>query len=75
MCKEAGCHFAEDLNKEDRDKRQVLWPRIKQARAGGKVAYFWGPFAFIEGKNLFVLQVYSSDLFTDCSVTFSVCSL
>ncbi len=53
VCKEAGCHFAEDLNKEDRDKRQVLWPRTKQARAGGKVAYFRSPFAFIEGKLIF----------------------
>ncbi|XP_016330220.1 cytoplasmic dynein 2 heavy chain 1-like [Sinocyclocheilus anshuiensis] len=38
VCKEAGCHFAEDLNKEDREARQVLWPRIKQARAEGKAA-------------------------------------
>jgi len=53
VCKEAGIHFAEDLNKEDRDARGVLWPRIKQARAEGKVAYFRGPFAFIEGKQIF----------------------
>ncbi len=53
VCKEAGCHFAEDLNKEDREARQVLWPRIKQARAEGKAAYFRGPFAFIEGKHIF----------------------
>ncbi len=53
VCKEAGCHFAEDLNKEDKEARQVLWPRIKQARAEGKAAYFRGPFAFIEGKQIF----------------------
>jgi len=53
VCKEAGIHLAEDLNKEDREARGVLWPRIKQARAEGKVAYFRGPFAFIEGKQIF----------------------
>ena len=32
--------FHEDLNQEDREARGILWPRIKQAQAEGKVAYF-----------------------------------
>ncbi|RXN35673.1 hypothetical protein ROHU_003627 [Labeo rohita] len=47
--------FAEDLSPEDRERRNKLWPLVEKARQQGRRAYFVGPKAFIDGKEL-VLQ-------------------
>ncbi|CAL9699537.1 unnamed protein product [Knipowitschia caucasica] len=45
--------FAEDLSKEDRDRRSKLWPIIEKARSEGKKAYYVGCRGFIDGKEVF----------------------
>lgn len=52
ICKEAGVHFTEDLTTEVKKIRDVLWPRILEARQAGKKAYFRGPYGFINGKRI-----------------------
>ncbi|KAI2655011.1 Ribosomal RNA large subunit methyltransferase H [Labeo rohita] len=47
--------FAEDLSPEDRERRNKLWPLVEKARQQGCRAYFVGPKAYIDGKEL-VLQ-------------------
>lgn len=44
VCKLRGIKFTEDLSKEDREARAALWPRISEARAAGKKAYYRGPY-------------------------------
>ncbi|KAI2665242.1 hypothetical protein H4Q32_021467 [Labeo rohita] len=43
----------EDLSKEDKMARELLWPKIKEARDQKKRAYFRGPFGFIENVQIF----------------------
>lgn len=52
-CNQANVRFAEDLTKEDRATRELLWPRIKEAREQKKRAYFRGPLAFIDDVQIF----------------------
>ncbi len=47
--------FAEHLSPEDREQRNKLWPLVEKARQQGRRAYFVGPKAYIDGKDL-VLQ-------------------
>ncbi|RXN17132.1 general transcription factor II-I repeat domain-containing 2-like protein [Labeo rohita] len=47
--------LAEDLFPEDRERRNKLWPLVEKARQQGRRAYFVGPKAYIDGKEL-VLQ-------------------
>ncbi len=47
--------FAEDLSSEDREQRNKLCPLVEKARQQGCRAYFVGPKAYIDGKEL-VLQ-------------------
>ncbi|XP_024121191.1 uncharacterized protein LOC112142174 [Oryzias melastigma] len=49
--KDHGLQFKEDFSKGDREKRQRLWPEIQKARAAGKVAYYAGARAFIQGEG------------------------
>lgn len=44
--------FAEDLSPDDRERRQQLWPLVEKARQEGHRAYFVGPKAFVDGKEL-----------------------
>ncbi len=44
--------FAEDLTSLDRERRKSLWPRVREARAAGKMAYYIGARAFIEGVEI-----------------------
>lgn len=48
-CQDAVIRFVEDLHKEVKDAREMLWPSIKQARQEGKKAYFRGPYGYING--------------------------
>ncbi|CAI5669786.1 unnamed protein product [Oreochromis niloticus] len=45
--------FAEDLSREDRERRDKLWPLIDKARKEGKPAYFVGGRGFISGSEVF----------------------
>ncbi|KAK7879348.1 hypothetical protein WMY93_033871 [Mugilogobius chulae] len=45
--KENHLKFAEDLSKEDRERRSKLWPLIEKARNEGKKAYYVGCRGFI----------------------------
>lgn len=45
--------FAEDLSREDRERRDKLWPMIDKARKEGKPAYFVGGRGFISGVEVF----------------------
>lgn len=45
--------FAEDLSKEDRERRSKLWPIIEKARKDDKKAYYVGCRGFIEGVEIF----------------------
>ncbi|KAL1250622.1 hypothetical protein QQF64_018418 [Cirrhinus molitorella] len=53
VCKVRGIKFAEDLSKGDREARAALWPKISEARAAGKKAYYRGPYGYIEGARIF----------------------
>lgn len=44
--------FAEDLSKEDRKRRNKLWPVIKKAREEGKPAFFIGGLGFVSGSEV-----------------------
>ncbi len=44
--------FAEDLTLEDKDTRIRLWPLIEAARKQGKIAFFAGASAIINGKEI-----------------------
>ncbi|KAK5617782.1 hypothetical protein CRENBAI_000257 [Crenichthys baileyi] len=50
VCKEQGLRFAQDFIKEDRLAREELWPKITKARSQGKVAFYRGHVAVIDGK-------------------------
>lgn len=50
ICKEQGLRFAQDFIKEDRLAREELWPKITKARSQGKVAFYRGHIAVIDGK-------------------------
>lgn len=52
VCKLRGIKFTKDLSKEDREARAALWPRISEARAAGKKAYYRGPYGYIEGTRI-----------------------
>lgn len=53
VCKKEGIRFAEDMIKEDREARMLLWPKIQEARNQNKKAYYRGPYAYIEGVQIF----------------------
>ncbi|XP_016326318.1 uncharacterized protein LOC107676300 [Sinocyclocheilus anshuiensis] len=50
--KDNNLRFAEDLTSLDRERRKSLWPRVREARAAGKMAYYVGARAFIEGVEI-----------------------
>lgn len=50
--KERHLRFTEDLCPADRKTRAVLWPVIEAAREEGKIAYYVGPRAYINGKEV-----------------------
>lgn len=50
VCKKQGLHFTQDFTKEDRQAREQLWPKIKQARSLGKVAFYKGHITIIDGR-------------------------
>lgn len=52
VCKEARVFFTEDLSEAVKQAREVLWPRIDEARKAGKRAYFRGPYGYIDGKRI-----------------------
>ncbi|ROL42063.1 hypothetical protein DPX16_19510 [Anabarilius grahami] len=52
VCKIREIKFTKDLSKEDREARTALWPRISEARAAGKKAYYRGPYGYIEGTRI-----------------------
>ncbi len=52
VCKHRGVKFSEDLSKGDREARAALWPRISEARAAGKKAYYRGSYGYIEGARI-----------------------
>lgn len=52
MCKDLGIGFLEDYCKADRDLRAELWPKIQQARAAGKRAYYRGGAGYINGQRI-----------------------
>nr|XP_009302241.1 uncharacterized protein si:ch211-196c10.15 [Danio rerio] len=52
VCRDHGVRFTEDMTREDRLARAALWPLIDQARKAGKIAYYRGPFGYIEGKRI-----------------------
>lgn len=45
--------FTEDLSKDDRERRNKLWPLIDKARKEGKPAYFVGGRGFINRSEVF----------------------
>lgn len=45
--------FAEDLSKEDRERRSKLWPIIEKARNENKKAYYVGCRGFVDGVEVF----------------------
>lgn len=52
ICRDLGIRFAEDLTKEEREARLVLWPKVEQARKAGQKAVFRGRHAFINGQRV-----------------------
>lgn len=52
ICKELGIGFIEDLCKADREAHVALWPKIQQARAAGKRAYYRGGVGYIDGHRI-----------------------
>lgn len=53
VCKKEGIRFAEDMIKEDREARMLVWPKMKEARSQNKRAYYRGPHAYIDGVQIF----------------------
>ncbi|CAM4273260.1 unnamed protein product [Leuciscus chuanchicus] len=47
--KQHNLRFVEDLTKEEKDRRSLLWPHVKKAREDNRKAYYVGSKAFIEG--------------------------
>ncbi|CAB1333910.1 unnamed protein product [Coregonus sp. 'balchen'] len=54
-------HFGEDLIIMDKEARATLWPLAESTRKEGKSAYFVGPRAYIDGKEI---QRKRRDIFT-----------
>lgn len=52
ICKEFRIAFIEDLCKADRESRAAVWPKIQQARAEGKRAYYRGGDGYINGQKI-----------------------
>lgn len=52
VCKEMRITFIEDLCKADRESRATVWPKIQQARAEGKRAYYRGGSGYINGQKI-----------------------
>lgn len=52
VCKELGISFIEDLCKADRETWAALWPKIQQARAAGRRAYYRGGAGYIDGQRI-----------------------
>lgn len=50
VCRDRGLRFMQDYIKEDRQAREQLWPQVKQARSLGKVAFYRGHIAIIDGQ-------------------------
>lgn len=44
--------FGEDLSKEDRERRNKLWPMIEKARKEGKATHFVGSWPFLNGSEV-----------------------
>lgn len=44
--------FAEDLTLADRERRNLLWPAVKEAWAASKLAYFVRGRAFANGTEI-----------------------
>lgn len=44
--------FVQDFTKEDHQARELLWPKIKQARSLGKMAYYKGHITVIDGRTV-----------------------
>lgn len=51
-CREHGIRFAEDLTKADKEARDAVWPKIKEARSRGQPAFFRGPIGFINNRPI-----------------------
>lgn len=51
--KDNNLKFAEDLSKEDRERRSQLWPLIEKARKEGKPAFYVGCRGFVNGSEIF----------------------
>ena len=51
-CKEYGIRFAEDLTKADKEARDAVWPKIKEARSLGQTAFFRGPIGYINNRPI-----------------------
>lgn len=47
-----GFTFKEDLTADDKAARSHLWPAVEKARKEGKIAYFSGVKAFVDGKEI-----------------------
>lgn len=52
ICRELNIKFAEDLTKEEREARLVLWPKVEQARKAGLRAIYKGRHAYINGQKI-----------------------
>lgn len=52
VCKDKGIRFAEVLPREDWEERRRLWPQIEEARKAGKLAFFRGPYGYIDGRRI-----------------------
>lgn len=50
--KECKICFGEDLTKEEKASRALLWPYVQKARNEGKKAYYIGSKAYIAGKEI-----------------------
>lgn len=50
--REKKLRFGEDLTKEDKEKRALLWPLIDNARKNGSKAFFVGIRGYIDGKEI-----------------------
>lgn len=51
-CKQHGVRFSEDLTKADKEARDAVWPKIKEARAQGQLAFYRGPTGFINNRPI-----------------------
>ncbi|KAL0153883.1 hypothetical protein M9458_050804 [Cirrhinus mrigala] len=50
--KERKLRFGEDLTKEEKASRALLWPYVQKARNEGKKSYFIGSKAYVDGREI-----------------------